>query len=146
MRVFLLDCLRDPRFVGLKKPGFFMRGLLFLGRKHQCPCCNWRVRSFVERSSIFKKSETGFCPRCNAKARHRRLWLYLDQHTKLFSEPARLLEIGPWWALSRRFRKMANIEFVGLDLEQAGPQALDDWEQSQKRSSQQASRPGRIQI
>lgn len=125
MRAFLLDRLRHPRFAGLKKLGFFMRGLLFLGRKYRCPCCNWRVRSFVGRSSIFNKSETGFCPRCNAKARHRRLWLYLDQHTKLFSEPTRLLEIGPWWALSRRFRKMAHIEFVGLDLERTGPQVTE---------------------
>ena len=31
-------------------------------------------------------------------------------------------------------------------LKQAGPQAMDDWERSQKRSSQQAPRPGRIQI
>lgn len=122
MRAILLDRLRDPRFAGLKKLGFFMRGLLFLGRKYKCPCCNWNLRSFVGRSSILKKSQTGFCPRCNAKARHRRHWLYLEQHTKLFSEPTRLLEIGPWWALSRRFRKMANIEFVGLDLVRTGSQ------------------------
>jgi predicted SAM-dependent methyltransferase len=122
VKAFLLDRMRDPRFAGLKKFGFFMRGLLFLGRKYRCPCCGWYLRSFVERSSILKKSATGFCPRCNAKARHRRNWLYLEQHTKLFLESTRLLEVAPWWALSRRFGKMANIEFTGLDLERTGPQ------------------------
>lgn len=120
MRAILLDRLRDPRFAGLKKLGFFLRGLLYLGSRYRCPCCNWPLRSFVARSSLLEKSETGFCPRCNSKARHRRLWLYLEQHTTLFIEPSRLLEIAPWWALSRRFRQMAKIDFTGLDLEYTG--------------------------
>lgn len=31
-------------------------------------------------------------------------------------------------------------------LKQAGPQAMEDWEQSQRRSAQQSPRPGRIQL
>lgn len=71
---------------------------------------------------MLRKSETGYCPRCNAKARHRRIWLYLRENTELFLERVRLLEVAPWWSFARRFRHMPNIAYVGLDLQRAGPQ------------------------
>lgn len=71
---------------------------------------------------MLRKSETGYCPRCNAKARHRRIWLYLRENTELFSQRTRLLEVAPWWSFARRFGHMPNIVYVGLDLQRAGPQ------------------------
>jgi SAM-dependent methyltransferase len=99
-----------------------MRGVVFVGRRYRCPCCGWRLRAFVGRWGIFAGKGDGYCTRCNAKARHRRLWLYLRDNTNLFSEPVRLLEVGPWWSLSRRFLQMPNIDFVGLDPLPVGPQ------------------------
>ena len=61
-------------------------------------------------------------PRRSWSKRHRRIWLYIVQHQKLFNRKIRLLEIAPWWALSRRFQASANIDFVGLDLVRTGPQ------------------------
>jgi len=122
MKSFLLRHSRSPQLADLKRFFFLMRGLLMFGHRYKCPCCGWRLRAFVGERSIFRKSETGYCPRCNAKARHRRIWLYLQEHTKLFSERTRLLEIAPWWSLARRFQKMNNIEFVGVDLKPTGPQ------------------------
>jgi len=63
----------------------------------------------------------GFCPRCNAKARHRRLWLYLQEQTDLLRAEARVLEIAPWWAISRRLLRARNVSFVGLDIVRRGP-------------------------
>ena len=97
------------------------RGILFLGRKYRCPCCGWRVRAFVAERSVMRRSANGYCPRCNAKARHRRDWLYLREETDVLAGPKRLLEIAPWWSLSRCFRKAPNIEFFGIDLKKTGP-------------------------
>ncbi len=100
---------------------FLIRGILFLGRRHRCPCCGWRLRAFVGERSIIGQSATGYCPRCNAKARHRRDWIFLQERTNLFAGSKRLLEVAPWWSLSRLFQKMPNLEFVSVDLKQSGP-------------------------
>lgn len=105
---------------GLRSLGFLLRGLLFVGRRYQCPCCEWRLRAFTAKRAILRPTADGYCPRCNAKARHRRDWLYLQNNTNLFSEPVKLLEVGPRWAFARRFQRMPNIEYVGLDLVRRG--------------------------
>ncbi len=69
-----------------------------------------------------KKSATGYCPRCNAKARHRRIWLYLENHTSIFSRHIRLIEVAPWWSFARRFQAIDDIDYVGIDLKRTGPQ------------------------
>jgi len=99
----------------------FFRGILFLGWKHRCPCCGWHVRAFVDEGSIIKKTATGYCPRCNSKARHRRDWLYLQEKTDLLTGAKRVLEVAPWRSLSRCLQKERNIDFVGVDLKNAGP-------------------------
>jgi predicted SAM-dependent methyltransferase len=93
------------------------RALLFVGNKHVCPCCGWKLRAFTHGGTSLKVRPNGYCPRCNSKARHRRDWLFLEQRTNLFSDPIRLLHVSPKYALSRRLTKMRDIEFVGVDLE-----------------------------
>jgi len=94
----------------------FMRALLFAGRKYTCPCCGWRLRAFTHGNSSFRVRHFGYCPRCNAKSRHRRDWLFLEEHTNLFSDDVRLLHVSPKFSLSRRFVKMPNIGYTGIDL------------------------------
>ena len=36
----------------LKRLVLFFRGVLFLGRRHRCPCCGWGVRGFVDEGSL----------------------------------------------------------------------------------------------
>lgn len=112
----------------VKRLLLFLRGLLFLGRRYQCPVCGWRLRAFTVKRGIVATSRDGYCPRCNAKARHRRQWLYLCEHVDLLSKPQAVLEVGPWWSLARRLRSMRHIDYTGLDLARAGPQvtALGD--------------------
>ncbi len=106
----------------VKRAGFLARGLLHAGGRYRCSCCGWRVRGFLAEGALLARRESGYCPRCNAKARHRRLCLYLADNTRwLAEEPVRLLEIAPWWAVSRRLQRVPGLRFVGVDLRLAGP-------------------------
>ena len=67
---------------------------------------------------------------------------YIQSASRQRREGTRL---APFYAEIVGYR-WSDLEKHHEVLKQAGPQALDDWEQSQKRSSQQAPRPGRIQI
>lgn len=93
------------------------RAFFFIGTKYTCPCCGWRVRTFTKGGGSFKTRSNGYCPRCNSKARHRRIWLYLKHQTNLFSEPLRLFHISPQYSLSRRLISMSNLDYVGADIQ-----------------------------
>lgn len=93
-----------------------LRGLLFIGLRYTCPCCRWRLRAFTHGGASFKARYLGYCPRCHAKARHRRIWLFLEQKTNLFTDPLRLLHVSPEYCFSRRFKKMNNLDYIGADL------------------------------
>ena len=93
-----------------------LRALLFLGTKYICPCCGWRLRAFTHGGASLRVRPSGYCPRCNSKARHRRDWLFLEQKTELFTKPLRLLHISPKYSLSRRLMKAANLRYVAADI------------------------------
>jgi SAM-dependent methyltransferase len=94
-----------------------LRALPFVGTRYTCPCCGWRLRAFTHGGGSFRVRHLGYCPRCNAKARHRRIWLYLEQRTNLFSDRLRLLHVSPKYSLSRRFTTMPNLNYVGVDID-----------------------------
>lgn len=93
-----------------------VRAVAFLGTRYVCPCCGWRLRAFTTGGSSLRRRHRGYCPRCNAKARHRRVWLFLQEHTDLFTRDQRLYHIAPKYSLSRRFAKMPNLEYVSADI------------------------------
>ena len=113
----LLHRLRNGR-QSLKVLELFLvlRALLFLGSKYTCPCCGWKMRAFATSGTSFRQRALSYCPRCNAKARHRRIWLFMEEQTNLFSERLRLLEIAPKFSLARRFTKIPTIDYVAGDL------------------------------
>lgn len=88
------------------------RALLFIGRKYICPCCGWHLRAFTWGGTSLKHRPCGYCPRCNSKARQRRLWLFLEENTNLFEDHIHFLHISPNYCFSRRFTKMSNLEYV----------------------------------
>lgn len=93
-----------------------LRAVPFLGRRHVCPCCDWHVRAFTHGGFSWRTRHHGYCPRCNAKARHRRIWLHLRDHTDLFTTPTRLFHVSPKYALSRRLAHIPTITYVGADI------------------------------
>ena len=94
----------------------FLRALYFTGTRYRCPCCGWRVRAFTTGGVSMNTRELGYCPRCNSKARHRRDWIYLRQHTNLFTEDLKLIHISPKFSLSRKLAKRKNIHYFGVDI------------------------------
>lgn len=94
-----------------------LRALPFRGRHFTCPCCDWSLRAFTHGGASLRVREAGYCPRCNSKARHRRNWLYLREHTDLFTADLRLLHISPKYSLARRLSTMPNLRYVAGDLE-----------------------------
>lgn len=99
----------------------FVRGVCFAGRPYQCPCCGWRVRGFMDRSGWSVHNHDGYCPRCNAKARHRRLWLYLRDETGLFDSKQRVLDVGPAPGLARALAGRGRLDYVAVGTEKDTP-------------------------
>ncbi len=93
-----------------------MRALVYKGTKYICPCCGWKLRSFTRGGGSFRMRLKGYCPRCNSKARHRRIWLYLKDKTNLFSDRLKLLHISPKFCLSRQLKKRQNLYYVAADI------------------------------
>jgi SAM-dependent methyltransferase len=67
------------------------------------------------------------CPRCGAQARHRALWLYLNERTDLFAGEGRsVLHFAPEHALGRRLAATPGIRYVSADLE--APEAMEHFD------------------
>lgn len=94
-----------------------LRTILYLGWRRWCPCCGWRFREFTRGGMSLRFRPRGYCPRCNSKARHRWLWLFLQEHTDLFCAQLKLFHVSPAYCLSRRFKAMPNLTYVGGNLE-----------------------------
>lgn len=92
-----------------------LHALFFVGTKYTCPCCGWKVRAFTRGGVSFHRRSLSYCPRCNSKARHRRIWLFLQKKTNLFAARTRLLYVSPNYCFSRRFIAMPNVDYVGID-------------------------------
>lgn len=106
----------------MKEAVFVLRGLIFRGGRYLCPVCGWGLRDFVGERKLIKRCETGYCPRCNAKARHRRIWRYLVEQTDILTKPVVLVEVAPWWSFARMFARMPSVDYLGIDMKLAGPQ------------------------
>lgn len=105
----------------MKRGVLLARGLFFVGTRYHCPCCGWSLRSFVDKSSFFRKTTDSCCPRCNSKARHRRDWLYLQEKTPFFDADLEVLEIAPWWSFGRGFSRAPNLRYSAIDLDPGAP-------------------------
>jgi SAM-dependent methyltransferase len=112
--------LSGRRTAALRELLLFIRGVLFVGRRHVCPCCGWRLRGFVGRWGAVRTNCDGYCPRCNAKARHRRLWRHMQALGVLDGRPVRLLDVAPWPSLAQQLRRLPAVEYVGVDLRAHG--------------------------
>lgn len=114
--------IKPMKTISLKNAVLLMRGVLFFGWRYQCPVCGWHVREFAGERALLRTSDSGYCPRCNAKARHRRIWRYLERNTRFLRDSLRLLEIAPWSSFALRFQSMPAVDYIGIDLVAAGPQ------------------------
>lgn len=69
--------LSRSHIVARLAPVFFaLRGAVFRGRLHHCSVCGSVLRAFAGPGGSFLRRDSGYCPRCNSKSRHRFL-MYL---------------------------------------------------------------------
>ena len=73
------------------------------------------------RSGWSLQNTDGYCPRCNTKARHRRLWLYLSNFTDFFDNAKRVLDVGPATGLSRALAGRDDLHYVSVGIEPGAP-------------------------
>jgi SAM-dependent methyltransferase len=105
-----------PSFTRAVDLALAVRAIPFIGTRYVCPCCGWRLRTFTKGGFSLRTRHHGYCPRCNAKARHRRVWLHLQERTNLFTQDVRLFHVSPKYSLSRRLARMPNIDYVSADI------------------------------
>lgn len=75
----------------------------------------------MDRSGWALHNQDGYCPRCNTKARHRRVWLYLRDQTEFFGNAQRVLDVGPSPGLSRALTDCSDLHYVSVGNETSSP-------------------------
>jgi SAM-dependent methyltransferase len=88
------------------------------GTTVHCPICGWHGNAFYSPGEIdpLLCDHTGrLCPRCYSKDRHRYLCHYLKSTTTLFTQPTRLLEIGPEHHSRLLYDRLSHVTYAALD-------------------------------
>lgn len=94
-------------------------GLFYRGRGRICPICHNRYRRFMPYGYGSVRHDA-LCPSCLSLERHRALWLYLTEHTRIFEEHPTLLHIAPEISLMRHFKRAyaaCRERYITADLE-----------------------------
>jgi SAM-dependent methyltransferase len=96
---------------------------LYKGNKVECPCCGGQFSQFLP-FGYRQKRLNAQCPQCNALERHRLLWMYLRNETRLFhpDQHAKVLHVAPEACFEEAFRKIPNVDYLSIDLE--NPRAM----------------------
>jgi len=81
--------------------------IFYLGKKHFCPVCLSRLRTFVELPNNDK-----LCPVCGSLSRTRRLCKLLNENHVL---QGKVLHFSPSRGLYRYLRRQPNIEYYSSD-------------------------------
>lgn len=93
-------------------------GIYYSGRGVECAVCGARYRRFLSYGYVTMRTNA-LCPNCLALERHRLLWLYLRNETRLLdpSENTRMLHIAPERCLIKRLERVLGDNYVTADLE-----------------------------
>lgn len=112
-----LDALSPAARARIVDVALRIRGVLLAGRRFSCPCCGSSFRGFVGRWGVLRTNRDGYCPSCNAKARHRRAWIWLEhQLSTLGGDEAKILDVAPWASFARSARRH-GLDYLGLDID-----------------------------
>ena len=89
----------------------------YKGNKQHCPICDGNFRTFLPYGYTDNNAENRLCPSCLSLERHRLIWLYLKNETKLFTEPMNMLHIAPEQSFYKRFKAIKTLDYFTADLE-----------------------------
>ncbi len=101
--------------------------LLYSGSSRECPVCSRTFRRFLPDGldlPLFREKRIvgggldadALCPGCRAVNRERLLALYLRTKTRLLTEHAPVLHMGPEPGIARLLKSNPNIRYVSADL------------------------------
>src|SRR4051794_23935874 len=86
----------------------------YLGLRYQDPICGWRFRRLAPTTAGHPDA---VCPWCWSAERTRLLWLYLQREAGIQDgQPRRLLHVAPERGLSRRLRRLPNLDYISTDI------------------------------
>lgn len=112
---FILNIVPRPILIRLS---YFIRPILafFLrGKKFTDPIDGKSFKTFLPYGYGNQRNNV-LSPSTLSLERHRLLWLYLKNETDFFSGTNKVLHFAPEQAFYKRFRKMANLDYVTTDL------------------------------
>lgn len=95
------------RYIQIKVIYFFKKG-----NKHHCPICNSNYNEFAE----FNSRKNRMCPSCFSLERHRLLYLYLKNETKIFTGKYAVLHFAPEKCLHDVLQKNKKLNYQTADL------------------------------
>lgn len=113
LELFLIKHIPRQYYYPIKQDYLYFRGLVFLGFRFICPCCNWHFRRFLPYG--VKSRPNAQCPRCESVERHRLLCLYLKEKTTFFKDNLKVLDIAPNQFLQKKFKSLSNIDYISVD-------------------------------
>lgn len=96
--------------------GLKAAGLLYIGKKVECPICNHHYKKFLPYGRINSR-ENALCPNCLSLERHRLIWLYLKEKTNFFSQKLNVLHIAPEHCFIRPFEDLHRENYITADIE-----------------------------
>ena len=82
-------------------------GNKLLSPTHECPCCGWQGRRFLDYIEVGYRVPNAACPNCDSHSRHRALYLWLTNEFQVQNKSGRALifapeaSLAPVWAASK---------------------------------------------
>ena len=102
----------DRYYPGLKR---FFFNTLYYGDRCECPCCGRRFRGFRPFEGV--RGSEPQCPNCGCLGRHRLLFLYFKERTRLFDDELEVLHFAPAPVLQETLASLPNLDYKSADLE-----------------------------
>ena len=89
--------------------------ILYKGSKFVDPIDGSSYRTFLP-YGYNRLRKNALCPGTLSLERHRLLWLYLNEKTKLLEKNISVLHVAPEIIFLKKFKKIANWNYVSIDL------------------------------
>ena len=87
----------------------------YFGLRRYCPVCKSFVGKFLPVG--VQNRPDAMCPVCNSLERHRLIWLYFKNKTRLFKDHLKILHSAPENCFVRRLKKQPNLDYTSIDID-----------------------------
>lgn len=85
------------------------------GTDVECPCCKGQFLTFMPFGHKARRAGHALCPQCGTLPRHRLMWMYLMEHTRLLKDPMRVLHIAPERFFFKLLKDHPKVDYLAGD-------------------------------